>query len=323
MGSTENKTAVMICPTCESRCQRFGTHRNGLRRFRCPNCKKTYTEQHENGFGGMTTGLDDIVLALRLLVEGNSIRSTERITGLHRDTILKLLVMAGERCEKLLGSLIVNVPVRDVECDEIWAFVGKKEGHKTEAEKNNEGIGDAYCFVAIERNTKLVLNFALGRRNQATTGIFIEGLRHATASNHFQVTTDGFQPYVNAIGDTLADRVDFARLIKAYGAPRDGEARYSPAEVVDTEVVPVLGDPDPKRICTSIVERQNLTIRMQVRRLTRLTNAFSKKWENLWAAYCLHFAYYNFCRIHRSLRVTPAMECGIANHIWTIRELLA
>jgi transposase-like protein/IS1 family transposase len=323
MSSKETKGIAMTCPECDLKCQRFGTHRNGLRRFRCPQCKKTYTEQHESGFGGMTTSVDDVVLALRLLVEGNSIRSTERITGLHRDTILKLLVMAGERCERLLGSLIVNVPVRDVECDEIWAFVGKKEGHKTKAEKNNEGIGDAYCFVAIERNTKLVLNFALGRRNQATTDIFIEGLRHATASEYFQITTDGFQPYVNAIDGTLADRVDFARLIKVYAAPRDGEARYSPAEVVDTEVVPVLGDPDPKRICTSIVERQNLTIRMQVRRLTRLTNAFSKKWENLWAAYCLHFAYYNFCRIHRSLRITPAMECGIADHIWTIRELLA
>jgi hypothetical protein len=121
---------------------------------------------------------------------------------------------------------------------------------------------------------------------------------------------------VKAISDTLADRVDFAQLIKVYRAGTEGEGRYSPAEISDTEVVPVLGNPDPARICTSIVERQNLTIRMQMRRLTRLTNAFSKKWENLWAAYCLHFAYYNFCRIHRSLRVTPAMESGIADHVW-------
>jgi IS1 family transposase len=166
-------------------------------------------------------------------------------------------------------------------------------------------------------------NFALGRRDLATTQIFIEGLRHATADQHFQITTDGFRPYVSTICDTLEDRVSFAQLIKVYGKPVDGEARYSPAEVVDTEVVPIFGNPDPVRICTSIVERQNLTIRMQMRRLTRLTNAFSKKWENLWSAYCLHFAYYNMCRMHRSLRVTPAMEAGITDHIWELSELLA
>jgi IS1 family transposase len=168
-----------------------------------------------------------------------------------------------------------------------------------------------------------VLNFALGRRNQATTDIFIEGLRNATAPHPFQVTTDGFSPYRSAMATTLDDRVDFAQLIKIYRAPAEGEARYFPAEVVSTEVVPVFGRPDPERICTSHVELQNLTMRMQIRRLTRLTNAFSKKWENLWAALCLHFAYYNLCRIHRSLRVTPAMEAGISDHIWTLEELLA
>lgn len=233
------------------------------------------------------------------------------------------MVAVGERCEKLLGRMIVNVPVRDVECDEIWGFVGKKEGHKRDEEKSDEAIGDAYCFVAIERNTKLVLDFTLGRRNQATTDVFIQSLREATANQNFQITTDGFGPYIGAIDSTLSDRVDFARLIKVYAAPREGEARYSPANVVDTEAVPVLGDPDPKRICTSIVERQNLTMRMQIRRLTRLTNAFAKKWENLWAALCLHFAYYNFCRIHRSLRITPAMEAGITDRVWTIGELVA
>jgi IS1 family transposase len=303
-------------------CQRFGKHRNGLRRFRCPQCKKTYTEAHQLTLGEMYVPQEKANLVIQLLIEGNSIRSTQRITGVDQNTIMKILVKAGEKCEKLMGRLIVNVPVKDVECDEIWGFVQKKEGHKAPEEAHNDGIGDAYCFVAIERHTKLILNFALGRRSRATTNIFIEGLRHATSSQNFQITTDGFAPYVKAISDTLGDRVDFAQLIKVYRAGTEGEGRYSPAEISNTEVVPVLGNPDPARICTSIVERQNLTIRMQMRRLTRLTNAFSKKWENLWAAYCLHFAYYNFCRIHRTLRVTPAMESGIADHVWELAELL-
>lgn len=160
----------------------------------------------------------------------------------------------------------------------------------------------------MERNTKLALNFALGKRNQRTTDIFIEGLRAATSSQHFQVSTDGFAPYVSAIDSTLSDCVDFARIIKVYRATPEGEHRYSPAEVVDTEAIPVIGNAKYDRVCTSHIERQNLTMRMQIRRLTRLSNAFSKKWENLWAALWLHFAYYNLCRIHRSLRVTPAME---------------
>jgi hypothetical protein len=156
--------------------------------------------------------------------------------------------------------------------------------------------------------------------------VFIEGLRDAIRpTGNFQITTDGFAPapYRTAIVDTLGHRVDYAQLIKVYRTSQDGEARYSPAEVESVEVVPVVGNPNPERICTSIVERQNLTIRMQLRRLTRPTNAFSKKWENLWSAYCLHFAYYNFCRIHKSLRVTPAMEAGIVDHVWGLAELLS
>lgn len=222
-----------------------------------------------------------------------------------------------------MGRVIVNVPCRDVECDEIWGCVRKKEGHKLPEEENDNTIGDAYCFVAIERHTKLILNFALGRRDNATTNVFIEGLRAATAPQRFQITTDGFEPYVKAIQDTLADRCDFAQLIKVYGQEPGEEHRYSPPAVLEALPKPIMGDPDPKMICTSIVERQNLTIRMQMRRLTSLTNAFSKKWENLWAAYCLHFAYYNFCRIHKTLRVTPAMEAGITDHVWEIAEVLA
>jgi hypothetical protein len=168
----------------------------------------------------------------------------------------------------------------------------------------------------------LVLNIAVGKRDQATTDIFIEGLRHATAAQPYQVTADGFPCYPSAISNTLEDRVSFAQLIKVYRAAPDGERRYSPAEVASVEVVPVMGRPDPERICTSIVERSNLSIRMGTRRFTRLTNAFSKKFENHWAAVALWFTYYNFCRIHRTIRVTPAMEAGIADHQWSVRELL-
>src|ERR1035438_1390343 len=159
MAMANNKTTAtaMACPTCELLCQRFGTHRNGLRRFRCPQCRKTYTEAHKPGLEGSYIPQERIVLALRLMVEGNSLRSTQRITDLDINTLMKLLVKAGEKCEKVMGRLIVNIPVKDVQCDEIWAFVQKKEGNKTPVEAHNDGIGDAYCFVAIERYSKLVL----------------------------------------------------------------------------------------------------------------------------------------------------------------------
>jgi transposase-like protein/IS1 family transposase len=311
----------MTCPTCKNEAQRFGTNRNGSQRFRCVECKKTFSAAKSDRIEGSTIPLAQVEKVLQLLIEGCSVRSAERISGLHRDTILKLLVTAGEKCEKLMARLIVNVPVKDIEADEIWSFIQKKE--KQCGPDDDPNYGDAYCFVAIERNTKMVVNFALGKRNQATTDIFIEGLRHATARRNFQITADGFGPYVSAIENTLADRASFSQLIKVYRATPEGERKYSPAEVVSTEVVPVLGDPDPRRVCTSIVERQNLTMRMQMRRLTRLTNGFSKKWENHWAALCLHFAYYNFCRIHRTIRVTPAMQAGITDRVWDIAELLA
>ena len=312
----------MTCETCQRSCQRFGTHRNGLRRFRCPNCKKTYTEAHSRVLDSMYIPQEKAVLALRLLLEGNSIRSTERITELDRNTIMSLLVKAGDRCQTLMISKIQDLTVQDVEADEIWGFVGKKEGHKSD--DDGAEVGDAYCFVGMERNTKLVLAWHLGKRTVKSTDAFIGKLAYATSSDsRFQLTTDGFQPYVNTVKMLLRDRVDFAQLIKVYGVSRDGEQRYSPAEVVDSVPVEIMGRPVADRICTSHIERQNLSIRMGMRRMTRLTNGFSKKWENLEFAYALWFAYYNFVRVHKSLRVTPAMEAGITDHIWTIAELIA
>ena len=164
----------------------------------------------------------------------------------------------------------------------------------------------------------------MGKRNQSTTDVFVEGIRHATARSRFQITTDGFVPYRSAVTTTLHDRLTgFAQLVKVYRVSQEGEARYSPAEVASVEVLPIMGEPDPERICTSIVERNNLSTRMALRRFTRLTNAFSKKWENHWAAVTLWFTFYNFCRVHKSIRMTPAMAAGISDHIWSLSELLS
>jgi IS1 family transposase len=257
-------------------------------------------------------------MILKMMVEGMSIRSIERLTEVHRDTIMRLLTLAGERCEKLMEKKISKLPVADVQADEIWGFVGMKDKSKL---TNDDTLGDAYCFTAIERNTKLMLTWHLGRRTLRDTVAFTDKL-DASTTGHFQLTTDGFGPYREAVDVCLGNRVDFAQLIKVYRASADGERRYSPAEVISTETVLVIGQPDPEKICTSHVERANLSIRMGMRRMTRLTNGFSKKWENLKSAYAVWFAFYNFCRVHSSLRVTPAMEAGIATRVWTVGDLL-
>ena len=309
----------MTCHYCRNTCKRFGKHRNGLQRFRCNQCAKTFTEEHDRPLDDMRLPLDRAVSILQLLLEGMSVRSVERVTGVHRDTILRLLVRAGDRCETLMVDKVCNLPVKDVEVDEIWGYVGKKEGHKSD--EDGAELGDAYCFIGMERSTKLVLAYHLGKRTAKSTDDFIGKLAYATSTDRYQLTSDGFKPYVSAVKMILRDRVDFAQLVKVYGAPRDGEQRYSPAEVVDSVPCEIMGRPVRDRICTSHIERQNLSVRMGMRRMTRLTNAFSKKWENLQAAYSLWFAFYNFCRVHKTLRVTPAMEAGITDHAWSIAEL--
>jgi len=271
----------------------------------------------------MYTHLDDASRVISLMIEGMSISGIQRHTRMHHTTILSLLNVAGLRCEKLLSSRIKNIPVQDVQCDEIWGFVQKKEQHKWPWEAHAPKVGDAYCFVAIERNLKLVLAHRLGStRTKIETEGFIQDLRRATAPQRFQLTTDGMQLYAKAILANLRDRVDYAQLVKIYANSQEGERRYSPPDVIEAIPKVIHCDPNRERICTSHIERQNLTVRMQMRRMTRLTNRFSKKWENLRAAYALHFAYYNFCRVHSSLSVTPAMAAGLVNHPWSISELL-
>lgn len=312
----------MTCHTCKTKAKRFGKDRKGTQRFRCNVCRKTFTDKER--VEGKYLAMDKAVLCLQLLVEGNSLRSVERVTGVTMHTLLDLLLLAGERCEKILNDYIKALPVTEVQADEMWGYVGMKEKTKRKQGKDEETLGDAYTFVAIERHTKLVIAYHLGRRNVRDTVAFTEKIHEAT-TGRFQLTTDGFVAYRDAVAYSLGTRVDFAQLVKVYSQPQGGggERRYSPAEVVKAIPTPCWGLPDPEKICTSHVERQNLTMRMMMRRLTRLTNAFSKKWENLRAALALHFAYYNFCRIHKSLRCTPAMEAGITGHVWELKELLA
>lgn len=310
----------MVCHNCRTECARHGRDRYGHQRYQCRQCFKTFLEPREKPLEGMYLPLEKAEMALKLLLEGSSVSSVERLTEVHHTTILKLLVLAGQKCERIMADKVRNVKVRDVQLDEAWCFVQKKQ--KRVRPGDDPSYGDNFIFVALEANSKLVLNFALGKRDQATTDIFIEGLRQAVAPGQFQVTSDGFGCYPSAISNTLDDCASYAQQIKIYRAAPEGERRYSPPEVAAVEVVPVIGRPDPMRISTSFIERHNLTLRMQIRRLTRLTNGFSKRFSNLWAALCLFFAWYNFCRIHRTLRVTPAMEAGITDHVWEVGELL-
>src|SRR5215207_6098170 len=312
----------MTCHNCSSICKKFGKFGpNKIQRYRCKQCKKTFSEDQQKPLGDMRISLDKAETCLKLMLEGMSIRSIQRITGLHQETILDLLVLAGQKCERIMNTKIKDVPVKDVEADEIWGFMKFKNRHKLHNQITDPQVGDAYTFVGIERNTKLVLAWHLGERDMVHTEAFTEKLNYAT-SGHFQLTTDGWKPYENAVSYSLGTRVDYAMLIKVYGNNDvEGERKYSPPEVVETATKTIIGSPDPRRICTSIVERGNLSIRTSVRRLTRLTNAFSKKWENLHAMMSLYFCWYNFCRIHSSIRCTPAMEAKITMRVWELKDL--
>jgi len=326
METKENTTTYMKCPECGNASKRFGKHRNGLQRFRCLSCRKTFTEQHARGFR-VEDYLNDKrgQRAIRMLVEGCSVCAVARLTEMRRDTIIALLLSAGQRCEKLMESLH-DVPATDVQADECWNFIYCKEkNNKGPEQADNDEIGDCYNWVAMDRPTKMVLAFVVGRRTGENAMKLMSKIRNVTdPDTRFQLTTDGLQTYIPAVDEYLMDRCDYAQLVKTYTQPQEDERRYSPAECTGAiKKVVISGTPNEAKICTSHVERQNLTMRTQVRRLTRLTNAFSKKLENHRAAIALHFAWYNFCQIHGSLRVTPAMEAGIADHVWSVKELLA
>jgi len=308
----------LTCHSCRSECRKFGK-RGTRQRYQCNQCRKVFTDARDSTLDGMYLPVEKAELVLKLLLEGNSVSSVVRLTEVHQKTILKLLVLAGEKAERIMAEKIRNVPVTEIQADEVWQFVGCKA--KAKRPEHDPTWGDCWTYVALDPISKLVVNVTIGNRDQQTTNVFLEGLRMATSGN-FQLTTDGFAPYRNGVLNTLEDRVDFAMLIKVYRATPEGERRYSPAEVVSTEVVPVCGNPDPQRICTSHVERSNLSLRLGVKRFARLTLGFSKSFRNHCAATMLWYCWYNFGRPHKSLRCTPAMQAGITDHIWSVRELL-
>ena len=261
---------------------------------------------------------------LSILVEGNSIRSAERLTGVHRDTIMRLLVKVGESCELLMESHLKDFHSTSLQVDEIWCYVGMKENTKKRLNKKDASLGDQYVFIALDADSKLVPLFMVGKRTEQTATRFMSLLQDKIKNNgRVQLTTDGLKAYLTAVESAFGGDVDYAQLIKVYGKEtRDGEQRYSPPSIQDIISKIITGSPDTKKISTSYIERQNLTVRMQLRRFTRLTNAFSKKLDNLKAALALHFAHYNFMRVHKTLSVTPAMEAKITDHIWVWDEIL-
>ncbi len=263
--------------------------------------------------------LEKQIQVLNCLIEGASIRSIERITGIHRDTIIRLMVRVASNCGRIMDEKFINLHCEEIEVDELWGYVGKKQKHVSKTDNARE-VGDQYIFVALDAKTKLVPSFLVGKRSAENTVQLMRDLQYRVA-NRPTITTDGFKPYIEAVEKSFGANVDFAQLVKTYSGDEATRGRYSPSEFVRAYPTQIQGQ--SKRICTSHVERLNLSIRMQTRRLTRLTNAFSKKLENLKAAIVLFFAHYNFMRVHRSLRVTPAMEAGLTDHIWSWEELLA
>ncbi len=260
------------------------------------------------------------IQVIAALVEGNSIRATVRMTGVAKNTIVKLLEDVGEACANFQDEAMRNLPCRRLECDEIWSFCYAKKKNVAPEHQGILGYGDVWTWVAIDADTKLVPCWHVGRRDANAASEFIADLA-SRLKNRVMLTTDGFKPYLEAVEESFGADIDYAMLIKIYGASQD-EVRYSPAECCGTRTEVITGDPFPPMVSTSYVERQNLTMRMSMRRFTRLTNGFSKKLENHMHAIALHYMYYNFCRIHQSLRCTPAMEAGISKKVWEIEDIV-
>jgi len=311
----------MIAPACKhSTKHKHGKDRKGNQRYKCALCGLTFVDDTTKPLGDMRISMDQAAQALGLMFEGLSIRSVQRITGLCRQTLADLIVLVGGNCQRLLAAKVRNVNAKDVQVDELWSFVGMKE--KTRLIRNySEAFGDSWTFYAIDRDTKLILAHEVGMRDNATCTAFLHKLGRAV-SGRFQLTSDGLRAYTLNVPFILGSRVDFAQLIKSYASTQT-ETRYSPAVIVAAEKVPMMGSPDEDRISTSHIERFNLTLRMSLRRFTRLTNAHSKSRQHHEAMQAIFVCFYNFCRKHETLKgKTPAMASGLSDKAWSVKELI-
>ncbi|HJP17217.1 MAG TPA: IS1 family transposase [Nitrospinota bacterium] len=266
-------------------------------------------------------GIKNQAQIIRCLVDGNSLRATTRITGVSRTTIIKLLADVGKACSKYQDKALRNLPCKRIECDEIWSFCYSKQKNVPEKHQGKFGFGDVWTWTAICSDTKLIPSWFIGKRDADSATIFMKDLASRLA-NRVQLTTDGLRAYVEAVEEAFGSEVDYEMLVKIYGNDKDSVKRYGPAKCIGIKKEKINGNPVQRYTSTSYVERANLTLRMNNRRYTRLTNGFSKKIENLAHAVSLHFMYYNFCRIHQTLRVTPAMEAGVSDHVWEVEEIL-
>lgn len=313
----------MNCPQCDQLSKKDGKDRKGDQRFKCTECGRRFTLPKDKLLGAMILSEEKALLCLNLLVEGNSVRSTERITGVHRDTILSLLETVGKKCIWIQESLVKNVKVGCVEADEIWSYVAMKDKTKHAKDINSDQVGSAYTFTAIDAESKLIVAWHLGTRTEEHAVNFLRKLRNSVDEETvFQLSTDAFPGYNQTVPMILGNQAHYGQIIKTYSSSQD-ETRYSPAACTGCKKKKKLGNPIKKNISTSMVERQNLTMRMSMRRFTRLTNGFSKKWDNLNYMLAIYFAYYNFCRSHKTLnQATPAMAANLTNTIWSLKDLL-
>src|SRR5881275_326452 len=264
--------------------------------------------------------IDKRAAILGMLVEGNSLRATSRLADVSINTVTKLLIDLGEACAEYHHKNIRNVRVRRLQCDEIWSFVGAKAKH-VRPERRAEGWGDTWTWVALDADTKLCVSYLVGGRDGWWAREFMNDCAKRV-KERIQIATDGHRVYMDAVEDAFGADVDYAQLQKIYGAVEENDTRYSPAQCIGCDLKVVSGDPDPQHVSTSFVERQNLTMRMGMRRFTRLTHAFSKKVENHAAMVAIHFLYYNFARIHKTLRITPAMAAGLSDRVWSLEEIV-
>jgi IS1 family transposase/transposase-like protein len=313
----------MTCPKCQHETiKKFGTTGKAkIQRYRCKDCSATFSPRPASPLNGHTTSLEAASRALAMMLEGVSLRAVSRLTGIHKNTLMRLMLTAGLKSKFLFNARMQNINTRFVQADELWTFAGKKQ-RRVSLNDARKGIGDQWLWIALDSDTKAVLSFHVGKRTAASADALIRDLRSRVV-NRFQLTTDGFEGYTPAVAAHFGEDIDFAQLVKNYAKPdTSGPDWWRPSKVVSTKQEPVIGTPDFDYISTSHVERFNLNVRMHLRRFTRLTNAFSKSVVHLQAAVALFIAWYNFCRVHQTLRVTPAMEAGLTDHVWSVLELL-